>query len=138
MRDKILFIHKNPKALSGQDRSFYQKYDVLILNNASEALEINNTCRHGLIVYFIDSSDPGEFEMLRALKENDRLERPIIAITGNNSIEIERKIAQTGVFYHLLQPFETADFEDLVRTALETWNKKSIGTVFLADHWQPV
>jgi len=74
----------------------------------------------------MDGSDDREFWLIRKLKEQDGLERPIIVITNHNSIKIERKLAEIGVFYHLIDLFEQNDMDDLIEAALRSWNKKSL------------
>jgi DNA-binding response OmpR family regulator len=124
MREKILVIQTDPKALAGQDESLYRKYNVLIVNNSAEALEIYRTGRHTVIVFVMDGPNDRELSLLRELKAQDDLDRPIIAVTNHNSIEIERTIATIGVFYHLLRPFAVNDLNVLIKAAFRSWNKK--------------
>lgn len=138
MREKILVIQTNPKALARQERSFYRKYDVVIVNNMDEALAKNHRGRHFVIIYVLDGPDDREFRLLRKLKEQNELEQPIIVITKQNNIEIEREIAETGVFYHLLWPFKPHDLNDLVKAALHSWNKKNHFPSLYTGHDQAV
>ena len=124
MREKILVIQTDPKALAGLDESFYRTYNVLIVNNSTDALEIYRTGRHNVIVFVMDVPNDLELGLLREIKAQDGLDRPVIVITSHNSIEIERAIAGIGVFYHLLTPFEPGDLNDLVKAAFCSWNKK--------------
>lgn len=125
MREKILIIQTNSKALARQQRSFYRKYDVVIVNNVHEALEKNHIGRHFVIIYVLDGPDDREFRLLRKLKEQNSLERPIIVITKQNNIEIERAIASIGVYYHLLMPFDPGTLTDLVKSALHFWKNRT-------------
>lgn len=138
MRDKILVIQTDPKPLESQAKSFYRKYNVVIANNNAEAMEICRTGRHNAIVFIMDGPDECEMSLLREIKAQAGLDRPIIVITNHNSIEIERAIAEIGVFYHLLGPFEQKDLDNLLTAALRSWNKKSLVPQALADKGQEV
>jgi DNA-binding NtrC family response regulator len=133
MREKILVIQTGPKALAGQARSLIRKYDVVIVHTNDEALEIYRTGRHKVIVFVMEGPNDLELGLLREIKAQDGLDRPIIVITNHNSIEIERAIAGIGVFYHLLGPYEQNDLDDLMAAALRSWNKKSLVPNVLAD-----
>jgi DNA-binding NtrC family response regulator len=133
MNEKILVIQTDPKALAGQEESLYRKYNVIIVNNSTEALEIYRTGRHNAIVFVMDGPNEKELSLLRQLKSQDGLDRPVIVITTHNSIEIERAIATIGVFYHLLRPFEQNDLDDLIAAALRSWNSKSLAPKPLAQ-----
>jgi DNA-binding NtrC family response regulator len=124
MREKILVIQTDPKALAGRNRSLYRKYDVLIVNNSVEAMEIYRTGRYNVIVFVMEGPNDRELSLLRELKAQDDRDRPIIAVTNHNNIEIERAIAAIGVFYHLLRPFAANDLNDLIKAAFRSWNKK--------------
>jgi DNA-binding NtrC family response regulator len=138
MREKILVIQTDPKALAGQDESLYRTYNVLIVNNSTEALEIYRTGRHTVIVFVMDGPNDRELSLLRDLRVQDDLDRPIIVITDHNSLEIEREIAAIGVFYHLLTPFEPGDLNDLVKAAFCSWNKKVHSPALFAGPGQEV
>jgi DNA-binding response OmpR family regulator len=124
MREKILVIQTDPKALAGQDESLYRKYNVLIVNNSAEALEIYRTGRHTVIVFVMDGPNDRELSLLRELRALDGLDRPIIVVTNHNSLKIEREIATIGVFYHLLRPFAVNDLNVLIKAAFRSWSKK--------------
>jgi DNA-binding NtrC family response regulator len=132
MREKILVILTDPKALAGQNRSFYRKYNVVIANNSADVLEINRTGRHTVIVVVMEGPNERELSLLREIKAQDGLGRPIIAIANHNSIEKERAVAAIGVFYHLLGPFEQNDLNNLIAAALRSWNSKSLAPKPLA------
>jgi DNA-binding NtrC family response regulator len=138
MREKILVIQTDPKPLEDQAKSFYRKYNVVIANNNSEAMEICRTGRHNAIVFIMDGPDECELSLLREIKSLVGLDRPIIAITHHNSLEIERAIAEIGVFYHLLGPFQEKDLDELIAAAVQSWNKKSPAPKSLADRDQEV
>jgi DNA-binding NtrC family response regulator len=138
MSEKILVIQTDPKALAGQEESLFRKYNVFIVNDSAEALEIIRTGLHTVIVVAMEGPNKQELSILREIKARDNLDRPIIAITNHNSIDIEREIAAIGVFYHLLGPFEQNDLDDLIAAALRSWNNKSLAPKPLAQKGREV
>jgi DNA-binding NtrC family response regulator len=126
MREKILVIQTNPKMLEGQEKLFRCKYDVHVANDNVEVKENCRGGRHSAVVIVIEEASDRELTLLREIKAQDGLDRPIIVITNHNSIDIEREIAAIGVFYHLLSPYEQNDLDDLIAAALRSWNSKSL------------
>jgi DNA-binding NtrC family response regulator len=138
MREKILVIQTDPRALAGRDRSLIRKYDVVVVHSNGEALETYRTGRHTVIVFVMEGPNDRELSLLREIKAQDDLDRPIIIITDHNSLEIEREIAAIGVFYHLLSPYEQNDLDDLIAAALRSWSKKSLVPKVLPGKGQAV
>lgn len=138
MREQILMVETNPAPSAVREGPLYRKYDVRIANDRPQALEICRAGRPSAIIVVMEGPNDRELSLLRELKAQDRLERPIIAITGHNSLEIERAIATIGVFYHLLGPYMQNDLDDLIAAALRSWNKKSLVPKVLADKGQAV
>jgi DNA-binding NtrC family response regulator len=138
MRKKTLVIQTDPKALAGQENSFFKKYDVHSADTNAEVMDIHHISRSDVIVVVMEGPDDRELKLLHEIKIRDSRERPIIAITNHNSIEIERAIATIGVFYHLLRPFDLGDLNDLIKAALHFWNKKFHGSALFTAHDQVV
>jgi CheY-like chemotaxis protein len=74
------------------------KYDVLVLDLYMEGMD-------GLhVLPIVNTIDP---------------ELPVIVITGDTSIETERKVRSHNVYYYLNKPFTMNEIEEVIRTAIE-------------------
>jgi DNA-binding NtrC family response regulator len=49
---------------------------------------------------------------------------PVIVVTGDPSVELERRIRSFGVFYYMMKPFNTEELCEAVRAALKNGAKK--------------
>ena len=127
MDEKILVIQTDPGALAGQDRSFFRKFDVHNVNEKADVQKLCRTSRNCVIVVAMEGPNDLELALLREIKVVDCFDRPLIAITNHNSMEIEQAIASIGVFYHLLSPFDPDDLNDLVNAAVRSWKSKFHG-----------
>jgi len=58
-----------------------------------------------LVIYNMGIPDEENLLVLQRMIQHDPLERPVIVITSQNTIDVDRFLATTGVFYHLVRPF---------------------------------
>jgi len=63
------------------------------------------------------------FETISILKRIDS-HLPIIVITGNNSLQIEKKIRAKGIFYYLVKPFDMKEMKEVVKLALKKYSQR--------------
>jgi len=60
------------------------------------------------------------FETISLLKRiNPSL--PIIVITGNTSLDVERKTRDKGIFYYFTKPFDMEEMKKVVKLAIKTY-----------------
>jgi DNA-binding NtrC family response regulator len=126
MRNKILAINFNEGDRANLLKAFSRQYDIRFTENVATAMRINKEALHLLIILNMEIPDSVTTKDLRRMQKQDILERPIIIITSHNSIEDERALAATGVYYYLLRPYDLKDLNDLFRGALQFWHKKSL------------
>jgi len=65
----------------------------------------------------------GGFETISILKKIDP-HLPIIVITGNDSLETERKIRTKGIFYYFVKPFDMKEMKEVVKLALKKCSER--------------
>lgn len=63
------------------------------------------------------------FETISILKRIDS-HLPIIVITGNNSLQVEKKIRTKGIFYYLVKPFDMKEMKEVVKLALKKYSQR--------------
>jgi DNA-binding NtrC family response regulator len=126
MRESIMMIGVDRYDRMILTKVFSEKYDLLFIDKVDQSLLSNKGPFPKLIIYNIGIGDEESLNALQRVKKLDGLERPIIAITSHNTVEIDRFLATTGVFYHLVRPFELRDLDDLITGAMRFWRKRQL------------
>ncbi len=74
------------------------------------------------VVVGVDTSSVGELEVIEMLHAISRV-LPVVVIASEDSIEIERRARQAGIFYYVVEPLQREEIEavmdDLLRYAAE-------------------
>lgn len=99
-------------------------YDIIAVSNGNDAVRhVQETAYEALI---LDAHLEGinGVQVLSLVKNLDP-ELPVIVITGDSSIELERKIRTFGVFYYLLKPFKMEELREVITSATRLRNNRS-------------
>jgi DNA-binding NtrC family response regulator len=126
MRESIMIIGMdtfNEKIIT---KVFSEKYDLFFYEKISEPLWPGKGSFPKLAICNMDVPDEENLFVLQRMIKQDPLERPVIVITSQNTIDVDRFLATAGVFYHLVRPFEMKDLDDLITGAFRFWQKKRI------------
>jgi DNA-binding NtrC family response regulator len=129
MREIIKMIGMDQYDKKMLTKVFSEKYDLNFLKKSDETSWSGKGPFFKLVIYNMGIPDEKKLCALERMKSHDTLERPVIVITSQNTIDVDRFLATTGVFYHLVRPFEMKDLDDLIAGALRFWQKKRIGQV---------
>jgi DNA-binding NtrC family response regulator len=103
---------------------FTDDYIMVFAHDANEALEVLAKTPFTVVLFNLGQANKKSLCELKILKTHMRDKPMIIAITTHNNLEIERAIAEIGVFYHLLKPYTTKDLSDLVCAAFLGWERR--------------
>lgn len=94
-----------------------QGYEVTVTHQASEVIQkVLNKKFHALILGIHLEGMSGLEAIPIINKIDSRL--PIIAITGDNSLETERKIRKEKIFYYFLKPVDSEEMRAVLRDAV--------------------
>jgi DNA-binding NtrC family response regulator len=126
MREIIKMIGMDQYDKKMLTKVFSEKYDLHFLEKTDEPSWSGKGPFFKLVIYNMGIPDEKGLLALERMKNHDALERPVIVITSQNTINVDRFLATTGVFYHLVRPFEMKDLDDLIAGALRFWQKKRI------------
>jgi DNA-binding NtrC family response regulator len=126
MRENIMMIGMEQYDRELMTKVFSWKYDLIFFEKPDEPLWPGKGPLFKLVVYNMGIPDEINLCALESMRKHDALERPVIVITSQNTIDVDRFLATTGVFYHLVRPFEMKDLDDLIAGALRFWEKKRI------------
>jgi DNA-binding NtrC family response regulator len=105
---------------------FSEKYGLTFIDKTDRRSWCATSPFFKLVIYNMGIPDEESLQTLQSIKNSDSFERPVIVITSQNTVDVDRFLATTGVFYHLVRPFEIRDLDDLISGALRFWKKKLI------------
>ena len=94
-------------------------YNVVTAQHLGEVLEKALTSCASLVVVNLQSLDISGWETISMIKKLNK-SMTIITITEDNSIEMERKIREEGVFFHFVKPFAIEDIKAVIKSAINT------------------
>jgi DNA-binding NtrC family response regulator len=100
---------------------FGDKYGLFFAGGVDQALQINRSVPHKVVIFDAGSAHAHDLSELERFKIEIQPETPIILLASNNSAAIEMKVAEIGVFYHLIRPFPVKDLEEIIVAALRYW-----------------
>ncbi|MFO7461105.1 MAG: response regulator [Desulfatiglandales bacterium] len=78
-----------------------------------EALRMFKSGCHDLVIMEVMPPDMTGERLISKLKEVSPTAR-IVAMTGNNSRELEARIRERGILYYMVKPFETENLRSLL------------------------
>jgi DNA-binding NtrC family response regulator len=92
-------------------------YNLKTAHNAKDIIaELQNTTYDAMVLdAHIDGI--GTMQLLSIIKQIVPV-LPIIIITGDSSIELEREIRSVGVYYYLIKPFKINELREVVGSAV--------------------
>lgn len=64
-------------------------------------------------------------EVIAAVKKIHR-ELPVIVITGDHSLELERELRSLGIFYYLIKPFGMQEMLEVVESAMILGSRSAV------------
>jgi DNA-binding NtrC family response regulator len=126
MREIIIMMGFNLYDREIMTKVFSEKYDLHFLEKTDKLSWSGKDQFFKLVICNMDIPDEENLCALECMRKQDAFERPVIVITSQTTIDVARFLATTGVFYHLVRPFEMRDLDDLITGALRFWQKKRI------------
>lgn len=96
-----------------------ETYEVTAVNSGSKLMRLLKTIKPGLIITDIYMDGKDGFEVIANVKKVNA-KTPVIVITADNKIELERKARDKDVFAYFVKPLETDIFKDTVKAAMES------------------
>jgi DNA-binding NtrC family response regulator len=121
MRERRVILVATPEQAVGQDlvdRFLGQGYQAIAVERGSDALLAVAEENVGLVVLDISIQEPSGAKTVEIFRKM-RPRLPVIALSGDSSVEMGRQILQHGVFYYLLKPIDLEVLDQIVRIALE-------------------
>jgi len=98
------------------------EYEVNIVNNGDKLISLLQTKKASLVITDIYMDDTDGFEVITIVKRlNPYI--PIIVITGDNDIELERKVRNKDIFAYFIKPIEIKIFHETIKAAIDGFSK---------------
>lgn len=95
------------------------KYEITIVNSGNKLIKLLKTKKASVIITDIYMDGEDGLEVISTVKKiNSKL--PIIVITGDNEIEMERKVRDRDIFAYFVKPLEIEIFKKTIKAAVES------------------
>jgi DNA-binding NtrC family response regulator len=98
------------------------EYEVNIVNNGDKLINLLQTKKASLVITDIYMDDTDGFEVITIVKRLNP-DIPIIVITADNDIELERKVRNKDIFAYFIKPIEIKIFNETVKAAVDGFIK---------------
>ncbi len=98
--------------LSGEQHSVAEVY------SATEAIQCLLSRHFQVAIFSIPLRGIDTFEAISIVRRIAP-HLPIIVLSGEDSLEIQRKVRQEKIFYYLLKPIDWEELREVVRAAVE-------------------
>jgi DNA-binding response OmpR family regulator len=126
---KVLVIEKDD-SLAGLLKALLASWghEARLCSKGKEAVQIFRARHYDLVLMEVLLPDMNGDELISRLKEFSPGAR-IVAMTGNNSREMEARIRERGILYYMVKPFETENFRSLLEhltnrnTSKQKWTR---------------
>ncbi len=89
------------------------KYEVMIANNGSEALQLLKTNRVDLVISDIRMPDINGLDLLVMVKK-EYPETKVIIMTAYGSSDVQKEANQRGSLFYIEKPFEISDIRKII------------------------
>jgi len=121
---KVLMIDDNTRLIDAVKEYFKNSDKIKIVDEAYDGLEgfekIKTNTEYDIILLDLIMPKKDGLYVLEQIKQNN-LDKKVIVETSYNASEVIREVAEYGVNYFILKPFE---LDDLEKKILDTFKKK--------------
>lgn len=116
--NKILVVDDD-KFYREQLKGFLLKegYEITLAVSGAEAIREFKSSEYHAVILDVHMEDINGKQLL-AIMKNIHPQVPLIVVTGDNSLELEREIRTYGVFYYLIKPFSAEEVTEVIRSAV--------------------
>ena len=92
-------------------------HTVEATNRPEDAIQRLLPKRFGVMILGLHSEEEGDVETIPVINRIDR-QLPIIAIAGDDSLELERRARKGKLFYYAVRPIDIEEVKEVVNQAL--------------------
>ncbi len=127
MRDTILIFDDNEIERGILCELFRGEYNILEAKNGKDGIDLLKSNFDSISVVLIDNMMPvmDGFEVLERLKEKNVINKiPFIMITGEDSVEYERRGYEYGIVSYIKKPYQAEVIKQVVRNAVDWFQYK--------------
>lgn len=122
-REKILVVDDDPNILYAMSMILEKEgYDVLEANRGQKGMEVFERERPDVVFMDVTMPDLSGLEVMKQMRE--KIDVPVIVITGFGTMETAIKAVQTGAYEYITKPLDAEKIRLLARRAIETYNLK--------------
>lgn len=122
-REKILVVDDDPNILYAMSMILEKEgYDVLEADRGLKGMEVFERERPDVVFMDVTMPDLSGLEVMKQMRE--KIDVPVIVITGFGTMETAIKAVQTGAYEYITKPLDAEKIRLLARRAIETYNLK--------------
>lgn len=101
-----------------------QGYNVDAVKDGEDAVRKCQGASYSVLIVDAHLETISGAEVIIAVKKAGH-ELPVIVITGDHSLELERELRSLGIFYYLIKPFGMREMLEVVESAMIIGNRAS-------------
>jgi two-component system, OmpR family, response regulator VicR len=130
---RVLVVEKDP-SLGDFIKAYLEDWghEAYHCTRGKDAVRLFKAGFHDLVIMEVALPDMKGESLISKLKQISPGAR-IVAMTGNNSRELEARIRERGILYYMVKPFET----DNLRSLLEHLSKRHVKPSAWAEWREP-
>ncbi len=126
----VLMVDDNVKLIDAVKEYFKTSEEIKITMEAHDGLEgiekiKNNQDEYDMILLDLIMPKKDGMDVLEAMK-NENIDKKVIVETSYNASEVIREVAEYGVNYFILKPFDLVDLEKKILDIFKKKDEKSI------------
>lgn len=128
MREKVLVVDDVELNRDILEEILKDEYTVIQAENGKRALEIIQNDQEEIAVILLDLIMPemDGFQVLEVIKENKWMDKmPVLIISGENSVEIEKKCFDYGISDFIKKPFDNKLVKKRVKNVVDLFLYKN-------------
>jgi twitching motility two-component system response regulator PilG len=123
----ILSVDDSPIVQATIKRALQDNYNVLLSNNAVDALKILNSNKIDLLLLDVTMPDIDGLEMCKTLRNIPKLKNiPIVMVTARDTLIDKMKGQIAGTNHYLTKPFDNEKLRAVIDKYIDTNNKVTV------------
>lgn len=114
----ILCVSERPEDVRALEISLREEgHEVVVASDRFQAVETLLGREFGAAILFLGASSRAIWELVPLMSRLNR-KLPVLTVAQEDSVETQREIRRSRVFYHLTQPVDTGELKEALREAL--------------------
>lgn len=132
----VVILTEDPNVVN-QLSKILIRWDCSIIIEKSKIKSIIKILEHTVDAIIVDTDgvENATLDLISIIRKT-RPRLPIVVIAEDNSLEMLRTLAQLGIFYCIIKPFQSSEIEKVLEAITRIKTKDSQGNDLIAEYLQ--